>query len=68
MPATITVNDVYNELRKIEKRMITKEQLDMAIETIAILSNPNTIKQIKNSNSDIKSKKIKEIKSVKDLL
>ncbi len=68
MPETITVNDLYNELRRIERRMVTKEQLDMAIETIAILSNPDTAGQINRSNSDIKSGRIKEIKSAKDLI
>ena len=47
--------------------MVTKEELNSAIETIAILSNEDTMRQIVESEEDIKAGRFKEIESVDDL-
>ena len=47
--------------------MITKEEMNRFIETMEILSNEETMEQIRKSEQDIKIGKVKEITSVRDL-
>lgn len=68
MAETITIKKVYDELKKIEKSMATKKEIESLKDTIEIMGNPETIKQISDSMQDIKQGKVKEIYSVKDLL
>jgi len=63
----INISDIYKKLKEIEKKMATKKELAEAMETFCILSNDDTIKQIKLSESDIQSGKFKRIKSTEDL-
>ena len=63
---TITVNDVFAELKKIEQKMATKEDIESLTYTIEIMSNPDTMRQIVDSMSDIQEGK--EVHSVKDML
>jgi hypothetical protein len=44
--------------------MITRKELDTFIETIEILSNPQTMNQIINSEKNINSEKTLEINSI----
>ena len=67
MTESITMNTVYKELKLIEQKMVTKEELDRLLETLEIMSNPNTMEQIRESEEDIRLGRIKEIKSVKDI-
>ena len=67
MAESITINTVYEELKLIEQKMVTKEELDRLLETLEIISNPNTMEQIRESEEDIKLGRIKEIKSIKDI-
>jgi len=64
---TVTINKVYEELIKIEKAMVTRDEMNNLIETIQIVSNPETMKQIIESEKNIKSGDIWEINSVSDL-
>jgi len=59
---------VYGELKRIEETMATKEDLQALGETIEILSNPTTVKQIAESLRDIREGKEKEISSVQEML
>lgn len=68
MAEAITMEKVYDELKKIEKDMVTKKEMESLVDTIEIISNPETMKQIAASMEDIKSGKEKEVDSVKDLL
>lgn len=68
MTGAISIKQVYNELKKIEKEMVTKKEIDSLIDTIGVMGNPETMKQIAESMSDIRRGKVKEINSVKDLL
>ena len=65
---TVTLEQVYDELKKIEKKMITKEELDSLKDTMEILSNPDTMTQIAESTKDIHVGRVKEVHSVKDLI
>ena len=67
MENAIKLEDVYRELKKIEQAMITKAEMNSMIETIAILSNKDTMKQIIASEKDIKAGKVKKINSINDL-
>ncbi|MBI3031840.1 hypothetical protein HYY69_00020 [Candidatus Woesearchaeota archaeon] len=68
MPETISIKHVYDELKKIEREMITKNELDSLFDTLAVINNPETMKQLLNSAEDIKQNRVKEIHSVKDIL
>ncbi|MBI2110287.1 hypothetical protein HYT51_00725 [Candidatus Woesearchaeota archaeon] len=67
MENTIRLEDVYRELKKIEQAMITKAEMNNMIETIAILSNKDTMKQIIASEKNIKLGKVKKINSINDI-
>ncbi len=68
MAGTVTIEDVYQELKAIERTMVTREDLDALIDTVEILSNPKTIAALRKSDLDIKEGQVKEISSVEDLL
>jgi hypothetical protein len=63
----VFVQQVYDELKKIEKNMATKQELLSLMESIEVLSNPDTMRQIASSADDIKHKNTKDIHSVQDL-
>ena len=67
MTETINLNEVYNKLKMIERSMVTKAELNRALETIMIESNHGTMKQIKESLSDLKAGRVRKINSVKDI-
>lgn len=65
---TVTMEKIYEELKRIEDNMATKRDLESLRDTIEILSNPETMKQISESLDDIQKSKFKKVNSVKDLL
>ena len=67
MAETITINKVYDELKAIERKMITKEEMGRFLETLEILSHPNTLEQVRQSEEDIRAGRVKAIKSVRDM-
>ena len=67
MESTIKLEDLYKELKKIEQNMMTKTEMNSMIETIAILANKDTMRQIRTSEKNIKAGKIKKINSINDL-
>ena len=67
MEQTVDLKKVYNELKKIKSTMITKKEMNSFLETISIVSNEDTMKQIQNSEQDIKVGKIREVNSSNDL-
>lgn len=68
MTETVSIKKVYKELKNIEKKMVTKKEIESLIETIGIMSNPETMKQVAKSMEDIKHGRVKEVGSVKDLI
>ena len=68
MLETVTLKDVYRELREIKQRMVSKEEVQQLLETIEILHNPQTMRQIRASEEDIRAGRTKLVRGVKDLL
>jgi hypothetical protein len=68
MNQSITIDDIYQELKTIEQNMVTHEDLDALIDTVKIMSNPKTMEGIYKSDMDIKEGRVKEIYSVDDLI
>ena len=68
MTKAVSMEKIYDELKRIEKNMVTKKDVEALTETINILSNPDTMQQIAESMKDIKEGRTKEISSVQDML
>ncbi len=68
MTEAVGINDVYRELVQIKQRMVSKEELVSLLETWEILHNPETTKQVRASEQDIRAGRTKRVRSVKDLL
>ncbi len=68
MPETITIQTVYEELKKIEKHMVTKKEIESLTETLAVLNNPETMQQLASSKKDIEEGRVTVVRSAKDLL
>ncbi len=68
MTEAISMKQIYEELKKIEKKMATKEEVESLTETIEVLGNPETMRQIADSMADIKRGRVKEITSVRDMI
>ncbi|VVB93781.1 Uncharacterised protein [uncultured archaeon] len=68
MTDSISIEDVYQELKAIERKMITREDLEALIDSVEILSNPKTMEAIRKSDTDIKEGRVKEVSSVEELL
>jgi len=62
-----TIEDIYRELKLIQSKMVTKTEIERVLETIAVLSNKNTMKQIMKSERDIAEGRTKIINSIDDL-
>ena len=67
MEKSINLEDVYMKLKVIEQSMVTKRELDEALETVFVSSNEDTMRQIEESEGDIKARRVKKINSVKDI-
>lgn len=68
MANAISIKRVYDELKKMKKEMVTKKEMQSLIDTVGIMGNPETMKQIAESMEDIKHGRVKEANSVKDLM
>lgn len=68
MSSGVTIEDLYQEIKKIRETMVRREDLEALIDTVEILSNPETMEWIIKSDRDIRQKRVKEISSVDDLL
>jgi hypothetical protein len=68
MAGSITIEDVYQELKTIERTMVTREDLDALIDSVEILSNPKTMEALRRSDLDIKEGRVKKVSSVEEML
>lgn len=68
MTESITIEDVYQELKAIERKMVTREDLEALIDSVEILSNPKTMEALRKSDLDLKEGRVKEVSSVEELL
>lgn len=66
--ATITMEDIYDRLKRIEQAMATKEDVEALVDTWEISQNPETVRRIQESEKAITEGKVKEITSVQDML
>jgi len=67
MEQQINPEMIYKKLLEMQKSMITRNEMKSFTETIQILSNPETMRQIQNSERDISNGNVWEINSVSDL-
>ena len=67
MEKSVNLQDIYKELKIIEKTMITKKELKNILTTFEILSNEETMAQINRSEEDIRKGNFKEVNSVRDI-
>jgi antitoxin YefM len=68
MSSGVTIEEVYQEIKKIRADMVKREDLEALVDTVEILSNPATMETIKKSDRDIRQGKVKTITSIDDLL
>ena len=68
MTESVTIQEVYEALKRIEEKMVTREDLDALVDSVEILSNPKTMDALRKSDQDIRAGRVKEVTSVKDLL
>ena len=64
----VSLKQVYEEIRRVEENMVTKKDIQALVDTLEILSNPETLRQIAESDLDIKAGRTKKITSAQDLL
>ncbi len=67
MENQINVETIYRKLKSMEKDMVTRGELNSILETIMILSNKDSMGQIRRSEEDIKVGRIKRINSVNEI-
>tara|TARA_Y100000310_G_scaffold234391_1_gene237329 strand:+ start:76 stop:279 length:204 start_codon:yes stop_codon:yes gene_type:complete len=67
MDQRITNSDIIEKLKDMEQTMVTKKELDAALETVAVLSNEDTMDQVRKSERDTSEGHFKEVDSVEDL-
>ncbi|MBI4919351.1 hypothetical protein HY837_05435, partial [archaeon] len=54
MNNSATLDNVYKELKFIRQNMVSKEEFNSMLETFEVIHNPQTMKQIQESEKDIK--------------
>ncbi len=68
MHEPVTIQDVYEALKRVEEKMVTREDIEALVDSVEILSNPKTMEALRKSDLDIKAGRVKEVTSVDDLL
>jgi CBS-domain-containing membrane protein len=68
MHESVTIQDVYEALKRVEEKMVTREDIEALVDSVEILSNPKTMEALRKSEEDIKAGRVKEVTSVEDLL
>jgi hypothetical protein len=68
MMESITIEDIYQELKAIERKMVTREDLEALIDSVEILSDPKMMEALRKSDLDVKEGRVKKVSSVEELL
>jgi len=68
MTNSVTIEDLYQEIKRMEEKMVTREDIEALIDSVEILSNPKTMEALRKSDRDIKAGRVREVTSVEDLL
>ncbi|MFW6383160.1 MAG: hypothetical protein ACOCZQ_00795 [Nanoarchaeota archaeon] len=63
----VKTDKIMDELKRIEENMVTKDDLKSLIDTVEILSNPETMKQIEESQEEIEKGDLEPIDTVDEL-
>ena len=61
----IKLEDIYKELRRIESRMATKQEMESLTDTLEILSNPKLLKEVMAGKEAVKKGKVRSLDDVK---
>nr|QNO52563.1 hypothetical protein BJKGENCM_00053 [Methanosarcinales archaeon ANME-1 ERB6] len=56
MPESVTIQDVYEALKRVEEKMVTREDFEALVDSVEILSNPKTMEALRKSDQDIKAR------------
>ena len=67
MTPTVTLDELYLEIKKIQETMVRREDLDALLDTIEISNDPETMAMIQKSEEDIAAGRFREISSIDDL-
>jgi len=67
MEQTVDLRELRSEVKRMKAEMVTRRELTNLLDTMAILSNEETMEQIRESERDIAAGRVKKIKSVADL-
>lgn len=68
MGDSITIKDVYRELKDMKEKIATREDIEALIDSVEILNKPKAMKAIRESDRDIKAGRVKEVTSTKEIL
>ena len=68
MSSGVTIDQVYQEIKKIRADMVKREDLEALVDTVEILSKPSAMQAVKKSDRDIRQGRVRTITSVDDLL
>jgi antitoxin YefM len=68
MHESVTIQDVYEALKRVEEKVVTREGIEALVDSVKIHSNPKTMEALRKSEEDIKAGRVKEVTSVDDLL
>jgi uncharacterized protein YajQ (UPF0234 family) len=68
MNSGVTIEEVYNEVKKIRREMVRRVDLEALVDSVEILSDHEAMELIRKSDRDIREGRVKEISSVQDLL
>ena len=68
MHKSVTIQDIYEALKRVEEKMVTREGIEALVDSVEILGNPKTMEALRKSDLDIKAGRVKEVTSVDDLL
>ncbi len=68
MSGSVTIQEVYEALKRVEEKMVTREDIEALVDSVEILSNPKTMEALRKSDRDIKAGRVKEVTSIDDLL
>lgn len=63
----VNLGELYRKIKMIEQSMVTKKELESALESVMVFSNEDTMMQIEESEQDIRFRRFKKIDSVKDI-
>jgi antitoxin YefM len=65
MHEPVTIQDIYKALRRVEEKMVTREDIDALIDSVEILSNPKTMAALHKSDQDIKQVGLRKLLQLK---